>query len=315
MARNKQNLKQQLITRLENQRAYGQKKEKEQRGVENYNSGRAVRGIHSYATMKTYKSSVATFADWMKTAHAEVRSINDITESHVREYIEHRAESCSCFTLSKDLSAINRSLFGCTDNRDFYKLSDFGDYRRRTEDITNNRGVHTEHHTNHYARNEAQILAQAFGFRRSSLEAGKLTTDNLVWRDGHIIGCWTTEKNGKTFCAYCLFDYRDAIEKYVADRVERLGEGCALSDGIDSNCAVHQYRATFVKDVVRELAYDWSPLHQYRELFIDERKLERALSHPYYQNYTGAHNLEHIGIASQLISHNRLSIIFQHYWR
>ena len=45
MARNKQNLKQQLITRLENQRAYGQKKEKEQRGVENYNSGRAVRGI------------------------------------------------------------------------------------------------------------------------------------------------------------------------------------------------------------------------------------------------------------------------------
>ena len=93
MARNKQNLKQQLITRLENQRAYGQKKEKEQRGVENYNSGRAVRGIHSYASMRTYKSSVATFADWMKTAHAEVRSTNDITESHVREYIEHRAES------------------------------------------------------------------------------------------------------------------------------------------------------------------------------------------------------------------------------
>ena len=315
MARNKQNLKQQLITRLENQRAYGQKKEKEQRGVENYNSGRAVRGIHSYASMRTYKSSVATYADWMKTAHPEIRSINDITESHVREYIEHRAETCSNFTLSKDLSAINRSLFGCTDNRDFYKLSDFGDYRRRTEDITNNRGIHTEHHTNHYARNEAQILAQAFGFRRSSLEAGKLTTDNLVWRDGHIIGCWTTEKNGKTFCAYCLYDYRDTIEKYVAERVERLGEGCALSDGIDSNCAVHQYRATFVKDVVRELAYDWSPLHQYRELFIDERKLERALSHPYYQNYAGAHNLEHIGIASQLISHNRLSIIFQHYWR
>ena len=111
MARNKQNLKQQLITRLENQRVCGQKKEKEQRGVENYNSGRAVRGIHSYATMKTYKSSVATFADWMKTAHAEVRSTNDITESHVREYIEHRAETCSNFTLSKDLSAINRSLF------------------------------------------------------------------------------------------------------------------------------------------------------------------------------------------------------------
>ena len=87
MARNKQNLKQQLITRLENQRAYGQKKEKEQRGVENYNSGRAVRGIHSYASMRTYKSSVATFADWMKTAHAEVRSVNDITEFHVRKYM------------------------------------------------------------------------------------------------------------------------------------------------------------------------------------------------------------------------------------
>ena len=256
MARNKQNLKQQLITRLENQRAYGQKKEKEQRGVENYNSGRAVRGIHSYASMRTYKSSVATYADWMKTAHPEIRSINDITESHVREYIEHRAETCSNFTLSKDLSAINRSLFGCTDNRDFYKLSDWGDYRRRSADITRNRGVHTEHHTNHYARNEAQILAQAFGFRRSSLEAGKLTTDNLVWRDGHIIGCWTTEKNGKTFCAYCLYDYRDAIEKYVAERVERLGEGCALSDGIDSSCAVHQYRADFVKSAYREMEYD-----------------------------------------------------------
>jgi hypothetical protein len=217
--------------------------------------------------------------------------------------------------LSKDLSAINRSLFGCTDNRDFYKLSDWGDYRRRTEDITNNRGVHTEHHTNHYARNEAQILAQAFGFRRSSLEAGKLTTDNLVWRDGHIIGCWTTEKGGKEHLAYCLFDYRDAIEKYVAERVERLGEGCALSDGIDSNCAVHQYRADFVKSAYREMEYEWSPLHQYRDLFVSESKLERALSHPYYQNYKGSYDLERIGIISQLISHNRLSVIFQHYWR
>ena len=315
MARNKQNLKQQLITRLEKQRVCGQKKEKEQRGVENYNSGRAVRGIHSYATMKTYKSSVATFADWMKTAHAEVRSTNDITESHVREYIEHRAETCSNFTLSKDLSAINRSLFGCTDNRDFYKLSDWGDYRRRTEDITNNRGVHTEHHTNHYARNEAQILAQAFGFRRSSLEAGKLTTDNLVWRDGHIIGCWTTEKGGKEHLAYCLFDYRDTIEKYVAERVERLGEGCALSDGIDSNCAVHQYRADFVKSAYREMEYEWSPLHQYRDLFVSESKLERALAHPYYQNYKGSYDLERIGIISQLISHNRIEVIFHHYWR
>ncbi len=201
----------------------------------------------------------------MKATHSEIRNAHDITESHIREYIEHRADSCSNFTLSKDLSAINRSLFGCTNERDFYKLSDFGDYKRRTEDIVNNRGLHTEHHTNHYARNEAQLLAQAFGFRRSSLEAGKLTTDNLVWRDGHIIGCHTVEKGGKEHCAYCLYDYRDAVEKYVAERVERLGEGCSLSDGIDSNCAVHQYRATFVKDVVRELSYDWSPLHQHTE--------------------------------------------------
>ena len=184
-----------------------------------------------------------------------------------------------------------------------------------TEDITNNRGIHTEHHTNHYARNEAQILAQAFGFRRSSLEAGKLTTDNLVWRDGHIVGCWTTEKGGKEHLAYCLYDYRDAIEKYVAERVEKYGEGCALSDGIDSNCAVHQYRADFVKSAYREMEYEWSPLHQYRDLFVSESKLERALAHPYYQNYKGSYDLERIGIISQLISHNRIEVIFHHYWR
>ena len=115
--------------------------------------------------------------------------------------------------------------------------------------------------------------------------------------------------------AYCLYDYRDAIEKYVAERVERYGEGCALSSGIDSNCAVHQYRADFVKSAYREMEYDWSPLHQYRDLFVSESKLERALAHPYYQNYKGSYDLERIGIISQLISHNRIEVIFHHYWR
>ena len=56
MARNKVNLKMQMLQKLDSQAAYGVKKQKEIHGCDKqYNSNRNVNGIASYKTMEKYK--------------------------------------------------------------------------------------------------------------------------------------------------------------------------------------------------------------------------------------------------------------------
>ena len=56
MARNKVNLKMQMLQKLDSQAAFGVKKQKEIHGCDKqYNSNRNVNGIASYKTMEKYR--------------------------------------------------------------------------------------------------------------------------------------------------------------------------------------------------------------------------------------------------------------------
>ena len=315
MARNKVNLKMQMLQKLDSQAAYGIKKSKETPGCDKqYNSNRSTNGIHSFKSMERYKSACATFCDWIKSTHPEVRSIDAVTTDVVREYVEHRSETCSNWTISADVSALNRACHSDPEDRNFWRLSDFGDYRRHLDDVVHNRNYQSDNHTNHLDRNaDACLLAQAFGFRRSSLSGDTcVRASDLVYaNDGALIGCGSVEKGGKFTMHYLLEDYRQAVTELVERRVSEFGENATLCSSPDANCNVHQYRSDYCLGVLRELPYENSYFHQYRHVFIDENKLQNAMNNPRFVNKETCWGwkVSDLAIASALLSHNRIEVL------
>ena len=102
MSRNKKNLKMQMLEKLDSLNRIGTKKDKEGGGC-----NRAC-GVHSISSLRTYRSSICTFADWMKSHHSEVKRMADISTEIVKEYVTERAKTCSNFSISKDISALNK---------------------------------------------------------------------------------------------------------------------------------------------------------------------------------------------------------------
>ena len=306
MARNKINLKMQCMQKLDSLAAFGQRKndKDEDRSDPHFNSNRSAK-IHSFSTMKTYKDSASLICDWMKEHHPEVRKIEDITKEHVKEYVEDRhANGYSNFTLSKHVSCLNKICNN--ESRDFFKLSEFGNYRRSSDEIVNNRGIKVSNHTDHYERNSSAILmASAFGIRRSSCESA---TCNQFLRDANnkIYGIEVCEKGGRVRCCPILEQYAEKVQTYVDERISQYGECCRICDDPDSNVNLHAYRAQYASDMLSELEKarnddrDW--YNGMRHVFVNERALERACSHPRYCNeYTRGHRTEDLGLISQAL--------------
>ena len=302
MARNKVNLKMQMLQKLDAQAAYGIKKVKEvPRCDKNYNSNRNVNGIASYKSMEKYKSCCSTFCDWIKTTHPDVKSVDAVTTDIVKEYVEHRAETCSNYTISADVSALNRACHSDPEDRNFWKLSEFGDYRRHKDEIVNNRGIKNDFHTDHYERNASAILmAQAFGIRRSSCE--NATCDQLVYKDEKIIGIEVQEKNGKIRVAPLLESYADRINNYFQERISQEGEHCRICENPDHNVNLHAYRASYAMDLYHSLRENPSYYDEWRERYVNEKALATACSHPLYdREYIRGYCVQDMGLVSQAL--------------
>ncbi len=302
MARNKVNLKMQMLQSLDAQAAYGIKKVKEVPGCDkNYNSNRNMNGIASYKSMEKYKSCCSTFCDWIKTSHPDVKTIDAVTTDIVKEYVEHRAETCSNYTISADVSALNRACHSDPEDRNFWRLSDFGDYRRHKDEIINNRGIKTDYHTDHYERNQSAILmASAFGIRRQSVE--NATCDQFIYRDGQIysIGVW--EKGGRYSEHPCLPQYVQQVNEYIANRISQEGENCRICEKPDHNVGLHYYRSCYAVSLYASIRENPSYYDDWRERYVNEEALDKACSHPRYdREYIRGYHTETVGLVSQAL--------------
>lgn len=300
MARNKVNLKMQCMSKLDSLAAFGEKKnDKDNRSDSNYNSNRSQR-IHSYQTMKNYKNFASSFCDWMKDNHAEVKKIEQIDTAHVREYVESRhADGYSNYTLSAHVSCLNKICHN--DDRDFWKLSQFGDYKRHSDDITNSRHIKNDYHTDHYERNASAILmAEAFGIRRSSCE--NATCDQFIYKDGQIYAIGVNEKGGRYSEHPCLPQYVQQVNEYIANRISQEGENCRICDNPDSNVNLHAYRAEYACELYHSLRENPSYYDDWRERYINEEALSKACSHPRYdREYIRGYHVETVGLVSQAL--------------
>src|SRR5699024_8931746 len=108
-----------LQNRLSKQARFGQSKHeakqaakaaylKEHGNLDGYNPAK-VDGIFSIGTMETYRAAMQPFAEWC-SAH-NVKNASQITKAHVASYLlEREGAGLSPWTVSRDLSAINKAL-------------------------------------------------------------------------------------------------------------------------------------------------------------------------------------------------------------
>lgn len=310
MARHKINIKMQLHKRIDELLRIGQKKVKETPGSPNFNSNRSE-GIHSIKTAETYRRVMDQFGNYCKSQG--IKTTSEITRDTVQGFVESRRENSS-WTHSKDLSAINKVL-GTS-----YTPKDFGIQERSRDQIVHNRRIHTDHSTASAERNQAALwFAYATGCRRSSILT--VTADKAIRNeDGTVIGFQFREKGGRERNAIVLPSERPAMTEYVNSRQAEYGETCRLVDTCDRNCNPHFQRAEYANQLYASLK-DHRDREEdiycgHRSTFIDERQLQKALSHPRYQRET-VHGYE-TGLCaeiSQALGHNRIEVVVNSYLR
>jgi hypothetical protein len=310
MSRNKSNIKMQLHKRIDELLRIGQKKVKETRGTPHFNPNRSE-GIHSIKTAETYRQVINIFAEYCKTQG--IKDVAQIDSNIIGSFVGTRS-NLSPWTLSKDLAAINKVL------DPHYTPKDFGIQERSHNQIINNRRVHTDNSTAGAERNQTALwFARATGCRRSSILT--VTAEKAIRNeDGTVIGFQFREKGGRERNAIVLPSERQAMTNYVNARITESGENCRLVDSCDRNCNPHYCRAEYANELYRELKEyrdrDEDIYCGHRSMFIDERHLQKALSHPRYQRET-VHGYETKLCAeiSQALGHNRIEVVVNSYLR
>ena len=175
-------------------------------------------GIHSYKTFDTYKSSCKQFTSYLKENYKDVRNIEDIKESHVKDYIKHREESgCSPYTYSKDLAALNK-VFGTSVSKQDCNVAN-----RSYKDISNNRELKEHHSHINYSNYKSEItILKATGMRRESLD--KVNPDDFKYNlEGYPVAVKLVEKGGKYREAEILKDYRQDVKSVLEERLQCNG--------------------------------------------------------------------------------------------
>lgn len=308
MSRNKTNIKIQLNNRLNQLLRIGEKKVKETREAKNFNPNRSE-GIHSVKTAETYRRTINTFADYCKAQG--IKKIDEIDFKLIGSFVATRS-NLSAWTVSKDLAAINKVL------NTYYKPKDFGFGNRQRDQIVHNRRVLTANSTAKAERNQSALwFARATGCRRSSILT--VTADKAIRQaDGTVIGFRFCEKGGRERNALVLPSERERMTEYVDARQGERGERGRLIDVCDRNCNPHYERAEYANRLYAELKEYRDRKEDiyagYRHRFIDEKQLQKALSHPRYQRET-VHGYETKICAeiSQALGHNRIEVVVNSY--
>lgn len=301
MGRHHKNIKIQLNRALDAQLRIGQKKQKI------YDNPNKSAGIHSVKTAQTYRSTICTFGDYLKWQG--VKNLTDIGEREVRGFLDSRGD-LSAWTLSKDLSAINKVL-GTE-----YTGRDMGIPNRHAGNIRNNRNMGA-YHTSDKERNAEQIrFVAATGIRRESIAT--ITPQQAVYgQNGQVIGFNVVEKGGRERCCVVLEGNREWITQLVSDKLTQ-GANKPMLKGVDKNANPHFFRAEYAQNLYNDLLEAKNAKIDYydgmRERFINEANAERALERYAYDTYKG-YTLAVVAEVSQNLGHNRLDVILNHYLR
>ena len=268
--------------------------------------------IHNPNSANAYRQTVGEVCKWLKENKTDIwssKDLNQIDKSVAYEYLKYREESCSAYTVSKDMSALNKVL-----NLDLNK-EEGGLHERSYKDVTRSReprGMDKSYNPKNYS-NQIEF-AKAFGVRRESMLGGNYQVKDvsLFTRENRVY-CSVIEKGGRYREAPCLDKYQDSIqEKYnIVREMPSLREdqetsftkeifkhryaesGEVLWDKYTTKIDNHAFRGQYARDLYNQIA---------------EQKEDVK------NNYRG-YDKEIVEEVSHALGHNRLSVVVEHYLR
>lgn len=266
-----------------------------------------VDGVYSIQTMESYRKTAMEFSRW--AADQGIKNAKQVTPEVCSQYLRSRQESgCSAYTVSKDMSALNKTL-----GYDLSKNS-VGLASRSISEITRSR-LETDNDKRDFSRySEPMAVSAATGIRRESVTVIK-PSDCIRNPEGQVCGIRVTEKGGKTRVAPVLNEHKDAVTEIVNKFTD---ENKPMFSRYDSHIDNHSMRAGYAVSMLRQLEAevvagkpmfggDLDP-HQYiRPSAADQRIMDN--NNGLYRGYNG----QAVAATSGCLGHNRCNIIFNHY--
>lgn len=310
MGRNNKNFTIQLNIRIDSLLAIGESKhvaKTEYRKIEEEH-GRKVNPaksnfIHSLKTADAYRQTVGEFCSWLKESRNDTwssKDLNQIDKDVCYEYLKDREESCSPYTVSKDMAALNKVLALDLNKKE-------GELQQRSyKEVTRSRELKEmdkSYNPNNY--NKQIEFAQAFGLRRESMLGGdyQVKDVSLFTREDRVY-CAVIEKGGRYREAPCLDRYQNIMqEKYdveergasTKEEFKELynGSGELLWDKYTSKIDNHAFRGEYARDLYDQIA------EQKEEVGSDYRGYDKDI----------------LREVSEALGHSRLSVVVEHYLR
>lgn len=261
--------------------------------------------IHSTQTAESYRQTVGEFCTWLKTEKPEVwktKDLSNIDKKIAYEYLQDREkQGCSAWTVSKDMSAINKVL-------DLGLNKKEGNLQERSlKDISRSREFCKHDDKYNPANYKDQIeFAKAFGVRRESIQGGQFQVrENSLFKSNGKVYCSLIEKGGRYREAPCLAKYQSSIEsKYNIQEREPFtkeqfiesyyeNKGNYLFNTYTNKIDNHAFRAEYATNLYRELA-------EQKETVIND-----------YRGYDSVVLKE----VSEALGHSRINVVVDHYLR
>lgn len=307
----KTSFKEQMFRVLNSKNCFGQSKyQAKQESYLNGNNGK-VSGIYSKKTMKDYKQIATQFNAWQKSKGYNFQSIKEITPTVITEYLlERQNDNYSAWTLSKDLSALNK-IFNTSITK-----KDVGLCSRHSANIKNNRGLGNNYRNSVYTNpTNKEIIAfiQATGVRRQSLTT--VSPSNAIYdTKGTVIGFSVIEKGGKFRNCYVRKDCQQTITDFVSQHSATKGNQ-PFWNKINKNLNTHWYRGDYAKGLYNDLLnaknHGQDYFDGYRDKFINPTKLATATKN--HKSTTKGYDTEVLAMVSQNLGHNRIDVIYTNY--
>ncbi len=264
--------------------------------------------IHSINTAESYRDTVDQFATFLKEKHQDVwnsKDLSNITKEISYQFLQERQErGLSAWTISKDLSAINKLL-----EQDLTK-KEANLQLRNTDDITRSREAR-DHDNSYNANNyKDQIeLSNAFGLRRESIYKGQYAVKDVsLFKKNDKVYCSVVEKGGRYREAQCLREYQQAIlSKYNVQERESLNKE-QFKDlyASSSNKLFDSYTTKIDNHAIR---------FQYATNLYNQILEEKGIDKQDYSYKNTKFDSEALREVSRSLGHNRISVAAMHYIR
>lgn len=267
---------------------------------------KAVEGIYSFNTYKTYLKHGYHFVEWcIKNKGCKTYGKNlDELRQYAPEYLQAReAEGLSLYSLKSEKSALGK-IFG---EEIPYKFKE----QRKVINITRSRGKAVrDTHFSPEKNQELVIIAKATGGRREDIS--KLTPQSFITdHKGRLWVIFSQSKGGRNRISPVLPQYTEAVKNIIKSKSD---DDKPIFDRINTNADIHSYRREYAQSLYNAVAND----HEYRDdlLGMYPSRKEKAKGDFYYSHtkelpFKGRR--DDIYIVTQALGHNRLEVTVNHY--